>query len=105
MTGFLTVPDIAVPHMPMFLEMHGTNRFSFTTPDHLEGNRNAPRHLLQQGADQIAFVGGMAGRNVSGFAQEVARTMLSWLEEGIVPQEELRTPVEMIVRSSSSSAP
>lgn len=42
-----------------------TDRLPFAGPDYLHGSRIATRHLLDQGARRIAFVGGLAGRAVT----------------------------------------
>ena len=40
--------------------------------------------------------------DIARFGQRIAATMLDWLEKGIAPAPETRTPVELIVRSSSN---
>lgn len=42
-----------------------TDLFPFSGPDYLDGSRTATRHLLDQGARRIAFVGGLEGRDVT----------------------------------------
>lgn len=42
-----------------------TDRLPFAGPDYLEGSRIATRHLLDQGARHVAFVGGLEGRAVT----------------------------------------
>ena len=42
-----------------------TNLLPFAGPDYLTGSRIATRHLLDQGARRIAFVGGLDGRSVT----------------------------------------
>ena len=44
-----------------------TNKFSlpFFTPDYTKGSRLATRHLLDQGINKIAFVGGIKGTEIS----------------------------------------
>ena len=39
--------------------------------------------------------------DIAGFGESMAETLLVWLEEGILPPERTRTPVELIVRDSS----
>lgn len=39
--------------------------------------------------------------DIAGFGGMVARTVLQWLEEGVMPQPETRTPVELRIRASS----
>jgi LacI family transcriptional regulator len=41
--------------------------------------------------------------DIAGFGSRIASTAIDWLEEGIVPPPETRTPVELILRKSSSS--
>jgi LacI family transcriptional regulator len=42
-----------------------TQSLPFAGPDYLDGSRMATRHLLDQGARKVAFVGGLAGRPVT----------------------------------------
>lgn len=42
--------------------------------------------------------------NIAGFGDQIAATILSWLEDGITPAAETRTDVQLIVRRSSDSA-
>ncbi|MGL4309612.1 MAG: LacI family DNA-binding transcriptional regulator [Paracoccaceae bacterium] len=42
-----------------------TDRLPFSGPDYLAGSRIATRHLLDQGARRVAFVGGLDGRAVT----------------------------------------
>lgn len=42
--------------------------------------------------------------DIAGFGEEIACTVLEWLEEGVMPQPETRTPVELVVRASSGAA-
>jgi LacI family transcriptional regulator len=42
-----------------------TDLFPFAAPDYARGGELAARHLLDRGARQIAFVGGLAGREVT----------------------------------------
>jgi LacI family transcriptional regulator len=39
--------------------------------------------------------------DIAGFGERIAATILAWLEEGIVPPPELRTPVSLVIRDSS----
>ena len=39
--------------------------------------------------------------DIAGFGENVARTVLEWLEEGAMPQPETRTPVELVIRAST----
>ena len=60
-----------------------TDLFPFAAPDYGEGSRLATEHLLDAGARRIAFVGGLAGRDVtrermSGYERVIA-------EAGIEP--------------------
>lgn len=41
---------------------------------------------------------------IAGFGETIARTVLAWLEEGMMPQPEARTPVELVVRASSGAS-
>lgn len=42
-----------------------TDQSPFAAPDYLDGGRIATRHILDQGARRIAFVGGLEGRDVT----------------------------------------
>ncbi len=42
-----------------------TDRLPFSGPDYLAGSRIATRHLLDQGARRVAFIGGLEGRAVT----------------------------------------
>ncbi|WP_370228278.1 LacI family DNA-binding transcriptional regulator [Cognatishimia sp.] len=42
-----------------------TDHFPFIAPDYSSGSRLAAEHLLQQGAQRVAFVGGLEGRSVT----------------------------------------
>jgi LacI family transcriptional regulator len=60
-----------------------TNLLPFSGPDYLAGSRMATRHLLDQGAKRVAFVGGLEGRAVT---QERMSGYLEVLRaEGIAP--------------------
>ena len=39
--------------------------------------------------------------DIAGFGAEVARTILAWLEDGVLPPSEVQTPVRLVVRASS----
>jgi LacI family transcriptional regulator len=41
---------------------------------------------------------------ISGFGEDMARTLMAWLSEGIKPPEEARSPVRLVVRDSSSTS-
>jgi LacI family transcriptional regulator len=41
--------------------------------------------------------------DIASFGEAIARTVLEWLEEGIMPQPETRTPVELVIRASSGA--
>ncbi len=60
-----------------------THLLPFAGPDYLEGSRVATRHLLDQGARQVAFVGGLDGRTVTKERMEGYLQVLK--SEGIEP--------------------
>jgi LacI family transcriptional regulator len=60
-----------------------TDRFPFAAPDYAEGSRLATRHLVDLGARNIAFVGGVAGRAVTEERMSGYIAVLS--EAGLVP--------------------
>jgi LacI family transcriptional regulator len=41
--------------------------------------------------------------DIAGFGAAIAATVIAWIEEGVVPGPEHRTPVEMVVRDSTRS--
>lgn len=43
--------------------------------------------------------------DIAGFGERIAATVLDWLEEGVVPAPETRTPVELFIRDSSRDCP
>jgi len=65
--AFDAMERAGIPVMQVLRQVDArTGRFPFTAPDYPEGGRIATRHLLEQGAGRIAFVGGLAGRDVTG---------------------------------------
>lgn len=55
-----------------------TEQFPFSSFDYADGSRQAARHLIESGARQIAFVGGLEGRQItaermSGYLAEMQR--------------------------------
>ncbi|MEP6267801.1 MAG: LacI family DNA-binding transcriptional regulator [Paracoccaceae bacterium] len=65
--------------------------FPFTAPDYLSGSRAAVQHLIEQGAQEIAFVGGLDGRAVT------EERKAGYLE---ILQENEMTPIVFSGRSS-----
>ena len=60
-----------------------TDLLPFAGPDYLEGSKIATRHLLDQGARRIAFVGGLEGRDVT--RERMAGYLAVLADEGIDP--------------------
>ncbi|MBA3911030.1 MAG: LacI family transcriptional regulator [Rhodobacter sp.] len=58
-------------------------RFPFAVPDYSAGSRMATDHLLASGARRIAFVGGLAGREVT--EQRMAGYLVALAKAGIAP--------------------
>ena len=54
-----------IPALQVLRQVVPTDRFPFAAPDYPTGSRLATEHLLDQGARQIAFVGGLEGRAVT----------------------------------------
>ena len=55
-----------VPTLQVLRRVHpDTTRFPFAAPDFANGSRIAAQHLLDQGARQVAFVGGLTGRAIT----------------------------------------
>ncbi|WP_333816008.1 LacI family DNA-binding transcriptional regulator [Tabrizicola sp.] len=54
-----------VPALQVLRQVADNARFPFAAPDYPTGSRLATEHLLQQGAQRIAFVGGLEGRAVT----------------------------------------
>ena len=60
-----------------------TDLLPFAGPDYLQGSRIATRHLLDQGARRIAFVGGLEGRAVT--QERMAGYVQVLADAGIAP--------------------
>jgi LacI family transcriptional regulator len=58
-------------------------RFPFAVPDYQAGSRLATDHLLQSGARRIAFLGGVAGREVT--EQRMAGYLAALAGAGMAP--------------------
>lgn len=41
--------------------------------------------------------------DIASFGENIASTVLEWLEEGVMPKPETRTPVELVIRASSGA--
>lgn len=41
--------------------------------------------------------------DIARFGEVIARTVLEWLEDGVMPQPETRTPVELVIRASTGA--
>lgn len=54
-----------VPTLQVLRQVVDSARFPFAAPDYPTGSRLATEHLLAQGAQRIAFVGGLDGRAVT----------------------------------------
>ena len=64
-TAFDAIARANVPTLQVLRQVVPTTRFPFAAPDYPSGSRLATEHLLQQGARNIAFVGGLEGRAVT----------------------------------------
>jgi LacI family transcriptional regulator len=64
-TAFDAIARANVPALQVLRQVVPTTRFPFAAPDYPSGSRLATEHLLQQGARNIAFVGGLEGRAVT----------------------------------------
>ena len=79
---FDTVLRAQIPTMQVLRKVDPrTDVLPFSGPDYREGSRMATRHLLDQGARRVAFVGGLEGRAVtqermSGYLQVLAEAGL-----------------------------
>ena len=63
---FDEIARAALPSMQVLRKVDPrTKTFPFAAPDYPEGSRIATRHLLEKGAQKIAFVGGPEGRDVT----------------------------------------
>lgn len=63
---FAAIARAGIPTMQVLRKVEPrTDLFPFAAPDYLEGSRVATRHLVEQGARRIAFVGGLDGRDVT----------------------------------------
>lgn len=83
-TAFDAILRAGLPAMQVLRKVDPrTDQLPFAGPDYLEGSRIATRHLLDQGARRVAFVGGLEGRAVT---QERMAGYLQVLQEvGIEP--------------------
>lgn len=65
-TTFDAIARANIPAMQVLRKVDDRlEQFPFAAPDFVEGSRAATRHLIEQGAQRIAFVGGVAGRAVT----------------------------------------
>ncbi|MDZ4066090.1 MAG: LacI family DNA-binding transcriptional regulator, partial [Tabrizicola sp.] len=64
-TAFDAVARANVPVLQVLRQVVASDRFPFAAPDYPTGSRLATEHLLAQGAQRIAFVGGLEGRAVT----------------------------------------
>lgn len=77
--SFDAIARAAVPAMQVLRKVDPrVELFPFAAPDYLQGGRLATRHLLEESARRIAFVGGLEGRPVtrermSGYIEELDR--------------------------------
>ena len=63
---FDAIARAGIPVMQMLRRVDSrTDLFPFTAPDYVTGSRLATEHLIAQGAQNIAFVGGLEGRSVT----------------------------------------
>jgi LacI family transcriptional regulator len=63
--AFDAIARANVPALQVLRQVVPSARFPFAAPDYPTGSRLATEHLLQQGARNIAFVGGLEGRAVT----------------------------------------
>lgn len=64
-TAFDAIARANVPALQVLRQVVPSVRFPFAAPDYPTGSRLATEHLLAQGAQRIAFVGGLEGRAVT----------------------------------------
>lgn len=62
---FDVITRAGIPAMQVLRQVVPAGRFPFAAPDYEAGGRLAAAHLLARGAQQIAFVGGLEGREVA----------------------------------------
>lgn len=63
--AFDAIARAGVPALQVLRQVADSDRFPFAAPDYPTGSRLAVEHLLDVGAQNIAFVGGLAGRAVT----------------------------------------
>lgn len=81
---FDAIARAGVPTMQVLRRaVSDVDRFPFAVPDYSAGSRMATDHLLASGARRIAFVGGLAGREVT--EQRMAGYLAALAEAGIAP--------------------
>ena len=81
---FEAIARANVPTMQVLRRaMRDVTRFPFAVPDYQAGSRLATDHLLQSGARRIAFLGGVAGREVT--EQRMAGYLAALAGAGMAP--------------------
>ena len=76
--GFRAIERTGLPALQVLRQVKtGAKPLPFFSHDYAEGSRLAARHLLDQGIEKIAFVGGIEGREIttermSGYVSEMA---------------------------------
>ena len=63
--AFDAIARAGVPALQVLRQVADSDRFPFAAPDYPTGSRLAVEHLLDVGAQNVAFVGGLAGRAVT----------------------------------------
>ncbi len=82
--GFDAILRAGLPAMQVLRKVDPrTDRLPFAAPDYVMGSRIATRHLLEQGARKVAFVGGMQGRAVT--QERLAGYLEVMAAEGLEP--------------------
>ena len=82
--GFDAILRAGLPAMQVLRRVDPrTDRLPFAAPDYVMGSRIATRHLLAQGARQVAFAGGLPGRAVT--QERMAGYLEVMRDEGLDP--------------------
>ncbi|MBI1172502.1 LacI family DNA-binding transcriptional regulator [bacterium] len=80
-----------------------TDLFPFSVPDYGNGGALATRHLIEEGARRIAFVGGVEGRAVT--EERMSGYLRTMQAEGLEPHVTLGRPTRAFGRAEAEAAP
>jgi LacI family transcriptional regulator len=82
-TAFAAIARANVPALQVLRQVVPSAYVPFAAPDYPTGSRLATEHLVQQGARQIAFIGGVEGRSVTNARMSGYHAALA--DQGLAP--------------------